>query len=343
MARENEKPTNQNSGGQDQTPNPVKSVAARVDELVQSGRINLPEDYSVHNALMEAWLVLQQTYDKNDKPVLEVCTRASIMQSLFDMVVQGLNPRKQQGYFLPYGSQLVFQKSYFGHKTLAKRVSPKVYDIVAEVIWENDEFEYQIDRGQKVVTKHVQRLENVDSKSPKGAYAQAIDRHGNVISTIIMTWEQIKQAWKQSPIKPFDQNDNLKPNSTHSKFMEDMIKKTPVGKLARHIVNSSTDDHLFRQVVQREDQVSDEFQAESEIEGQENLQMLDVTEPGEHPADAKGLEGSPEPAPGQVVDAEYRPEGDAAERRTGPSGEAPPDEAIDVPGDADTEPPDPGF
>lgn len=218
--------------------------------------------------------------------MLEACSHASIMQSLYDMVVQGLNPRKQQGYFIPYGSQLTFQKSYMGHKALAKRVDPRIWDIVSEVIWEGDEFEYQIDRGRKVITKHVQKLDNVDSKQIKGAYAQAIDHQGRVMSTVIMTWEQIKQAWKQSRMNPFDQNGNIKKDSTHYKFMSDMAAKTPLGKLSRHIVNTSTDNHLFREAVQRDEQIADEWEAEQEVEASENFQEVDFQGGGEIPAES---------------------------------------------------------
>lgn len=246
---------------------PVTQVVTnRVEELVSQGRMDLPAGYSAHNAIMNAWLILQQSETKDKRPVLEACTRSSIMQSLFDMVVQGLDPSRKQGYFIAYGDKLSFQKSYMGHKALAKRIDPRIYDIVAEVIWPEDEFRYEIDRGQKRIVQHVQSLDNIgNDKTPKGAYAQAIDHQGNVMTTLIMTWEQIKSAWSMSKMNPVNKDGSLKPDSTHAKFLEDMTKKTALSKLSRYIVGSSNDSDMLREAVEREGQEEDEARAEKEI------------------------------------------------------------------------------
>ena len=101
----------------------VDSVMTRIEELQGSGRLQFPANYSPANALMSAWLMLQNTKDKNDKPVLQTCSRDSIYNALLDMVVQGLNPVKKQCYFIAYGSALTCQRSYFGAALLAKRTN----------------------------------------------------------------------------------------------------------------------------------------------------------------------------------------------------------------------------
>ena len=131
--------------------NPVDIVAAQIKELQANGRLNFPANYSVGNALASAWLTLQGVKDKEKRPVLQSCTHESIVNSLLDMAIQGLNPSKKQVYFIAYGSQLVCQRSYFGTVAVTKRVT-HCKDVFAEPVYEGDEFEYVIDRGNKQIT-----------------------------------------------------------------------------------------------------------------------------------------------------------------------------------------------
>ncbi|MBR6129023.1 MAG: recombinase RecT, partial [Bacteroidaceae bacterium] len=97
-------------------------VLEKVNKFTADGALILPRNYSVENNMKSAWLILQETLDRNGKPVLEVCTKASVANALFDMVLQGMSVSKNQGYFIAYGNKLEFQRSYFGTVALAKRV-----------------------------------------------------------------------------------------------------------------------------------------------------------------------------------------------------------------------------
>jgi len=50
----------------------VESVQKRIEELQKTDRIHFPEDYSPQNAMMSAYLALQEAKDKNDAPVLDL-------------------------------------------------------------------------------------------------------------------------------------------------------------------------------------------------------------------------------------------------------------------------------
>ncbi|NLV81872.1 MAG: recombinase RecT, partial [Synergistaceae bacterium] len=78
-------------------------VFNRLHELEATGQLIFPPNYAVGNALKSAYLILQETKDKDGRPVLETCTKTSIANSLLDMVIQGLNPVKKQCYFIPFG------------------------------------------------------------------------------------------------------------------------------------------------------------------------------------------------------------------------------------------------
>lgn len=254
----------------------VDVIASRVRKYQENGELRLPANYSPENAMKSAWLILQNTQDRDKRPVLEVCTKDSIANSLLDMVVQGLNPAKKQGYFIAYGKQLTFQRSYFGTMAVTKQVNENIQDIIGEVVYEGDTFKYKIVRGKKEVTEHEQSLDNVDGKKIKAAYALVIDWNGEVIKTEIMTIDQIKQAWAQSQMKPIDDKGNVKAGSTHDKFTADMAIKTVINKVCKPIINASSDSHLFKESFNRTPEVIAEEEAAQEIAENANSEVIDI-------------------------------------------------------------------
>ena len=273
----------------------VDIVAARVREFQEHGQLHLPANYSAENAMKSAWLILQNTVDRDKRPVLEVCTKDSIANSLLDMVVQGLNPAKKQGYFIAYGKQLVFQRSYFGTMAVAKQVDDTIQEIVAEVVYEGDVFKYRIHRGKKEVTEHEQALENVDGKKIKAAYCMIINTDGEIVKTEIMTFAEIKQAWKQSQMHPIDDKGNVKGGSTHDKFTAEMCKKTVTNRTCKPIINASSDSHLFKQSFNRTEEVIVEEEMAEEIATHANMEPIDIEY--ETAAETEELESETKPTP----------------------------------------------
>lgn len=261
-----------------QTKNIVDLVEAKIQTLLKAGQLHLPSDYSAENAMKSAYLILQEVKDKEGAPALTVCTRESIANALLDMVVQGLNPMKKQGYFIVYGKNLVFQRSYMGAMAVAQMVNPEIEDWGYAAVYEGDEFEYKIENGQKTVTKHTQKISNVDKANIIAAYCMALDGKGLPIKTEIMTVDQIHQAWMQSKMNPIDDKGNVKPGSTHGKFAEDMALKTVIGKCCKIIINSSSDNALLLNLNKHAD-ISDAAVVQSEIAEKANTgPVLEITE-----------------------------------------------------------------
>lgn len=260
-------------------PSPVvEGVLKRIKQFQTDREIDLPPDYSAPNALRSAYLILQKTKTKDKQPVLDVCTRASVANAMLDMVIQGLNPVKHQCSFIAYGDQLTLQREYQGSKAVAKRVDKDLDDIYAEVVYQGDELEYEIIRGRRVITKHIQKFENISNEKIIGAYAVAIDKAGNVKRSELMNLEQIFSAWRMSKNYPFDSNGNLKADSTHAKFKDEMVKKTVTSRLAKHIINSSSDSGLILRSVERTDDERAEAEAQEEIEEFGNTgDVIDIT------------------------------------------------------------------
>lgn len=254
----------------------IDAVTAKIHSYQKGNSLHLPAGYSAENALKSAWLMLQNTKDRNDVPVLQSCTKESIVNSLLEMVVQGLNPAKKQGYFIAYGKQLVFQRSYFGTMAVAKQVNDDIQEIIAEVVYEGDVFKYRLNRGKKEIAEHEQSLDNINGKKIKAAYCMIIDSDGQVIATEIMTYEQIKQAWAQSQMKPIDDKGNVKTGSTHDKFTSEMCKKTVINRTCKAVINSSSDSHLFKQIYNRTEEVIAEDKVSGEIAANANTETIDV-------------------------------------------------------------------
>jgi len=271
----------------------VDVVTKKVMEFVEKGELQLPATYSPGNALKSAWLVLQETLDKDKKPALQVCTTNSIANSLLDMVVQGLNPAKKQGYFIVYGNKLTFQRSYFGTMALAKQVDDTIDEIIAEVVYEGDVFKYKINRGKKEITEHEQSIENVSGKRIIAAYCLVTNKDGSIRKTEIMTFEEIKQAWKQSKMAPVDEKGNVKGGTVQDKFTAEMAKKTVINKACKPVINSSNDSYLFQKAVNRTSEVQTEEEVAEEIAENANKEVLDVegeivvTEEGQEPVDGE--------------------------------------------------------
>jgi len=206
-------------------------VIARVGELAKSGGIYTYPDYNAEAAIRSAALVLADMQDKNKQPVLQICTRESIANALLDMVVQGLSPMKRQCYFVAYGNKLQLMRSYFGTITVAKRCGLKW--IKANVIYAGDKIEFTIDEtGRRRLVKHEQKLESLGTEII-GAYA--IYEVDNRIDCEVMNIKQIRQAWAQG--KTFGGQGE----TVHTKFPEEMAKKTVIARACKLIINAASD------------------------------------------------------------------------------------------------------
>lgn len=274
----------------------TKAVSTQVRGYLSKGTLQLPASYSAENALKAAALMLPEVKNKDGVPALKSCTPASIKGALLSMCIQGLNPDKDQCYFIPYGSHLVLKRSYFGDISVAKRVDPSIEDIFAAAVFEGDKFEYQLKRGKIVEINHQQKLENKD-KPIVAAYATVVYKDGREVSTV-MTWRQIVQAWTQSPTHPVGSDGKINPGSTHGKFPEEMAKKTVIHKACKPIIGSSSDQSLFARCVRQTDDAADAAEADEDAEEHANQEYIDTDEA---PAGV-------DPETGEVTDGEKRDE-----------------------------------
>ncbi len=262
--------------------NVCDEVIARVNKLEQDKMLVLPKDYAVENHLKAAWLILQETQDKNHKPVLESCSKPSIANCLLDMTLQGLSASKKQCYFVAYGNKLTLMRSYFGTVALAKRSGGMKGNPIANVVYENDEFVYDIDptTGLTRIIKHTQKMENIDLKKIVGAYC-IIHLTDGTTQVTIMSMQQIRNAWAQG------QGGGT--SKAHTNFTDEMCKKTVIGRACKMLINSSDDAWLYEGKKDEMDAPADERenlveQAEQEETLDEPSDIVDVEDISNQPS-----------------------------------------------------------
>lgn len=250
--------------------NITDNVLNKIHQFQNNGQIYFPNNYSPENALKSAWLKLQEVKDKNGKLALEVCTQPSIANALLNMVIQGLNPMKNQCYFIPFGNQLTLMRSYFGSIAVAKQFG-EIRDITAEVIYEGDKVETEIKRGKTSILSHTRNFENINKAKIIGAYATIL-YNNDFEESLIMTIDQIKTSWKKSKLNP----DNKE--STHSQFTEDMCKRTVINKICKYYINTKDDSNLnmIKIAFETSDEELKESEVEYEIQENANKELIDV-------------------------------------------------------------------
>jgi len=231
-------PTNTNTAVATVEKNITDNVLAKITSFVDAKQLVLPKDYSAANALKAAYLLLQDTKTRDNKPVLEVCTKESIANALLKMVVLGLNPIKKQCNFIAYGNALSCDMEYAGNIAIAKRYGLK--EIKGAVITKSEEpdFEFEVDTetGRKKITKHKRTLESIGDQNIAGAYAVYTMEDGTVDAEI-MNFKQIQAAWNQGAMKG---------NSpAHKNFPDQMAIKTVINRACKLITRTSDDAVLF--------------------------------------------------------------------------------------------------
>lgn len=239
-------------------------VFNKVVDLQARGAIDFPNNYSVGNALKSAYLILQEAKTREKKPVLQVCTQESIANALLDMVVQGLNPTKQQCYFIPYGNQLTLSRSYLGTIALTKRLKG-VKDVVAYPIYKNDKLDIGFDilTGKTKINEFKPALDH-KAQDLIGALGIVVGEN-EILYLEYMNMEQIRNAWNQG---------TMKGNSpAHKNFPDQMAIKTVINRVCKKYVNAADDSDKIADLISK---TAEEVDNELEVEMAENANIKEL-------------------------------------------------------------------
>lgn len=236
------------------------NVLSKVNTMQAEGSLQIPSNYSPSNALKNAYLQLID--NSKGKSLLEKCTPNSISTALLKMVTHGLNPAKNQCYFIPYGDKLELMESYLGVVSRLKRIDG-IKDVKAHAVYENDTLERELDliSGDMKISKFIPNSK--DRGKLIGALALIIGDK-EILHTEYMDMEQIRKAWNQGPMKG---------NSpAHKNFPDQMAMKTVINRACKMYANTSDDSDIFEELR------SVAVEVQEEIEEKANKEMLDFEE-----------------------------------------------------------------
>lgn len=246
----------------------VDSVQKRIAEMQNSGSIELPNNYSVGNALKSAYLILQETQTSGKKPVLQACTQESIANSLLDMATQGLNPSKDQCYFIAYGNKLTMSRGYLGTIALTKRIKG-VKDVKGYAVYKDDKFELGFDilTGKQKILEFCPGL-NRDPKNLIGAFALILGDN-EILHTEYMDINQIHKAWEQG---------SMKGNSgAHKNFPDQMAIRTVINRACKYYVSTSDDSDKIAEFMNKSIEETDR-ELEEEKKEFANKEIIEIEE-----------------------------------------------------------------
>lgn len=219
----------------------VLIVMDSIKDRTENGGLVIPKDYAVENSLRAAAFIIQ------DLTGIANCTPASINDSLFKMAAQGLDPIKQQCYFIVRSNKLTIDRSYQGAVVVGKRVA-NVEEVPAQVIRTGDEFEFITEKGRRTVTKHKQTLESLSGEIV-GAYAIVEFNDGKPDYTDIMTIAEIKKSWAMSS--------NKSNNKLQTDYDGEACIRTVVRRALKPVIARSTDANLYQRQADDENDIED--------------------------------------------------------------------------------------
>lgn len=163
-----------------QAPRDIRSLIAS-DKVKAQIRLALPVHMSPDRMMRVALTAINKT------PKLLDCTQESILSCLMQCSQYGVEPDGRHAHLIPYGNQCTLIIDYKGIVALVRR-SGEVNDIYADVVCENDRFEFQKGRDRKLAHSY-------DLRQPRGevigVYSYVVLKEGND-SFEVMSVEEVE-------------------------------------------------------------------------------------------------------------------------------------------------------
>lgn len=274
--------------------------------------LKFPANYSIQNAMNSAYLMLKEAETKDGQPLLSVCTQESVVLSLTQMATQGLNPVKKQCYFVAYGNKCKLVPSYFGTLAILNRVTSLKKQPIANVIRQGDIFEYGYNENMElVIYKHETKLENLDNPI-LAAYAIIVTDKENVVE--IMSKQQLENSWAQGQSWKSAKKGGYE-SATHTKFSEEMAKKTVLNRASKRLINATDDSSVM----------GDKFlEAFNDTDGNDSVDLVEANVQHQIETNANTEEFvEPEIMHGEVIESPKNPEPEKKDKQIKPPVTAP--------------------
>lgn len=270
----------------------VEEIAlSKINQYVELGMV-LPENFNPTNSLKKARMMLNDMKIQG-KPVLEVCTKESVIQCLIDSCCKGLDYSEMQVYFIPRNNIMTNLESVYGRIARAKRAS-RYYKPIVQYVHEGDDFQIGVDvtNGKTIIKKHETSLDNLD-KPIVAAYTFVTDDN-NDTEIYIMTKKEWLKSWSKSSNGAAVAKD----------FERDMIFRTIIKKSTKSLVNANIKAIGGLPISDDDDDVPLAGDAPTVVESTTNPSVTDFVE-------AEEVSEVPEPQPANEPNPEVKNEEEA--------------------------------
>ena len=270
----------------------VEEIAlSKINQYVELGMV-LPENFNPTNSLKKARMMLNDMKIQG-KPVLEVCTKESVIQCLIDSCCKGLDYSEMQVYFIPRNNIMTNLESVYGRIARAKRAS-RYYKPIVQYVHEGDDFQIGVDvtNGKTIIKKHETSLDNLD-KPIVAAYTFVTDDN-NDTEIYIMTKKEWLKSWSKSSNGAAVAKD----------FERDMIFRTIIKKSTKSLVNANIKAIGGLPISDDDDDVPLAGDAPTVVESTTNPSVTDFVE-------AEEVSEVPEPQPANDPNPEVKNEEEA--------------------------------
>ena len=262
----------------------VEEIAlSKINQYVELGMV-LPENFNPTNSLKKARMMLNDMKIQG-KPVLEVCTKESVIQCLIDSCCKGLDYSEMQVYFIPRNNIMTNLESVYGRIARAKRAS-RYYKPIVQYVHEGDDFQIGVDvtNGKTIIKKHETSLDNLD-KPIVAAYTFVTDDN-NDTEIYIMTKKEWLKSWSKSSNGAAVAKD----------FERDMIFRTIIKKSTKSLVNANIKAIGGLPISDDDDDVPLAGDAPTVVESTTNPSVTDFVE-AEEVTEAPAPQPTTEPKP----------------------------------------------
>lgn len=211
--------------------NAIAQVRHQLTQMAPEFAKVLPEHVTTERFERVTMTALQRS------PDLLKCDRQSLFESVMQCAADGLQPDGREAALTKFGNKVAYMPMVAG---ILKKVrqSGDLSTITAQVVYQNDTFEYWIDDQGEHLSHHPEMLE--DPGEPRAVYAMARTTDGGVYIEVLRMSdvERIRKASRSSSGGPWAQ------------WWDQMAKKSAIRRLAKRLP-MSTD---LEQVVNRDDQ-----------------------------------------------------------------------------------------
>lgn len=197
--------------------NDIRSLIT-ADNAKKQFAMALPKHLSVDRFVRVALTAITKT------PKLADCTRESLLACLLDCSSLGLEPDGRNAYLIPYGTVCTLIVSYKGLVELARRTG-EISDIHADVVCENDSFEYSYGTDGKLV------------------HRPALEKRGKVVRAYAFV--KLRDGGTSYDVMNVDEIDKIRKISkaanspAWTNHWDEMAKKTVFRRLAKWLPVSS--------------------------------------------------------------------------------------------------------